>query len=110
MTKKEGQDVLVDLTASYDTPWLHGLTCKLLGLLPDKHMVRMIAELIHNKNYILAINNSKQSRLRHLKKSVLRGPVLASLLFNAYIYDLPISEYAYANDLALIHAAEIGRH
>ena len=33
------------------------------------------------------------------------GPVLACLLFNAYIYDLPAGEYAYADDLALIHAA-----
>ena len=33
------------------------------------------------------------------------GPVLACLLFNTYIYDLPAGEYAYADDLALIHAA-----
>ena len=97
--------MLVDLTASYDTPWLHGLTCRLLRLLPDKHMVRMIAEIILSKNFILVINNSKQSRLRRLKKGVLKGPLLAYLLFNTYFYDLPASEYAYADGLALIHAA-----
>ena len=43
--KKKAGAVFVDLTAAYDTVWHRGLTCKLLRLLPDKHMVRMIMEL-----------------------------------------------------------------
>ena len=43
--KKKTGAVFVDLTAAYDTVWHRGLTCKLLRLLPDKHMVRMIMEL-----------------------------------------------------------------
>ena len=45
-TKKKAGAVFVDLTAAYDTVWHHGLTCKLLRLLPDKHMVQMIMELV----------------------------------------------------------------
>ena len=36
--KKEAGVVFVDLTAPYDTVWQRDLTCKLLRLLPDKHM------------------------------------------------------------------------
>ena len=38
--------VFVKLTAGYNTVWHHDLTCKLLKLLPEKHMVRMIMELV----------------------------------------------------------------
>ena len=38
--KKAGA-VFVDLTAAYDTVWHCGLTCKLLRLLPDRHMIHI---------------------------------------------------------------------
>ena len=44
--KKKVGAIFIDLTAAYDTVWHHGLTCKLLRLLPDKHMVKMIMELV----------------------------------------------------------------
>ena len=43
--KKKAGAVFADLTAAYDTVWHRGLTCKLLKLLPDKHMVKMIMSL-----------------------------------------------------------------
>ena len=39
--KKKAGAVFVELIATYDTVWHRGLTCKLLRLLPDKHMVQM---------------------------------------------------------------------
>ena len=48
-TKKKTGAVFVDLTAAYDTVWHRGHTCKLLRLLPDKHMVKMIMELVRNQ-------------------------------------------------------------
>ena len=59
--KKAGA-VFVDLTAAYDTLWHRGLTCKLLRLLPDKHMVRTILELIRNRSFTLITGDSKRSR------------------------------------------------
>ena len=44
--KKKAGAVFIDLTAAYDTVWHRGLTCKLLRLLPDKHMIKMIMELV----------------------------------------------------------------
>ena len=106
--KKAGA-VFVDLTAAYDTVWHRSLTCKLLRLLPDKHMVRMIMELIPNRSFTLTTGDSKQSRLRRLKNGVLQGSVLAPLVFNIYMYDLPSmvsKKFAYADDLALLHSSE----
>ena len=106
--KKKAGAVFVVLTAAYDTVWHRGLTCKLLRLLPDKHMIKMIMELVRNRSFTLTTGDSKQSRLRRLKNGVPQGSVLAPLLFNIYTYDLPsmISrKFAYADDLALLHSS-----
>ena len=106
--KKKAGAVFIDLTAAYDTVWHRSLTCKLLRLLPDKHMVKMIMELVRNRSFTLTTGDSKQSRLRRLKNGVPQGSVLAPLLFNIYTYDLPsmISrKFAYADDLALLHSS-----
>jgi len=55
----------------------------------------------------LTTGNGQRSRLRRLKNGFPQGSVLAPLLFNIYISDLPTAisrKYAYADDLAIIHA------
>ena len=107
--KKKAGTVFVNLTATYDTVWHRSLTCKLPRLLPDKHMVRIIMELVRNRSFTLTTGDSKQSRLRRLKNSVPQGSVFAPLLFNIYTYNLPsmISrKFAYADESA--YAAVIG--
>ena len=106
--KKKAGAVFVNLTAAYDTVWHRGLTCKLLRLLPDKHMVRMIMELVQNRSFILTTGDSKQSRLHRLKNGVPQKSVLTPILFNIYTYDLlsMISrKFPYADDLALLHSS-----
>ena len=65
--KKKAGTVFVDLTAAYDTVWHRGLTCRLLRLLPDKHLVRMIMKLVRNQNFTLNIDDSKQNRYNVLE-------------------------------------------
>ena len=106
--KKKAGAVFVDLTAAYDIVWHHGLTCKLLRLLLDKHMVWMIMELVQNRSFTLTTGDIKQNRLRHLQNGLPQGLVLAPILFNIYTYDLPsmISQkYGYADDLALLYVS-----
>ena len=103
--KKTGA-VFVDLTADYDIVRHQDLACKLLRLLPDKHIARMILELIRNKNFTLTTGDSKQNGFRRLRNGISQELVLAPLLFNIYIYDLPSTtsrKYTYADDLALLH-------
>ena len=106
--KKKVGAVFVNLTAAYDTVWHRGLTCKLLRLLPDKHMVRMIMELVRNRSFTFTTGGSKQSRLRSLRNSLPQGSVMVLLLFNIYTYNQPFmtsQKYAYADNLALLYAS-----
>ena len=99
--------MFLDLTAAYDTVWHRGFACKLLRLLPDRHMVHMIMEMVGNRSFTLTTGNGQRSRLRRLKNGVPQRSVLAPLLFNIYISDLPTTisrTYAYADDPAIIHA------
>jgi len=98
--------VFVDLTAAYDTVWHRGLTCKLMRLLPDRRMVRVIMEMVGNRSFTLTTGNPKRIRLQRLKKDVTQESVLAPLLVSIYIPDLPTTisrKYAYADDLAIMH-------
>ena len=107
-TKKKAGTVFVDLTAVYDTVWHRGLTCKLLRLLPDKHMVRIIIKLVQNRSFMLTIGDSKQSRLGRLPNGLPQRSILGPLLFNICAYNLPsmtFQKYAYADDLALLYAS-----
>jgi len=105
--KKKAGAVFIDLTAAYDTIWHRGLTCKLLRLLLDRHMVHMIMEMVGNRSFTLTTGNGQRSRLRRIKNGVAQGSVLAPLLFNISISDLPTTisrKYTYADDLAIMHA------
>ena len=108
MAKKRAGAVFVDLTAAYDTVWHRGLTCKLLRLLPDKHMPQMIMKLVRNRSFTLTTSDSKPSRLRTLKNDLSQRSVMALLLFNIYIYNLPSitsKRYVYADDLAILYSS-----
>ena len=70
--KKKVDAIFFNLTAAYDTVWHRGFTCKLMRLLPDKHMVRMIMEFVRNQTFTLTTGDSKQSRLRRLKTAFFR--------------------------------------
>ena len=70
-------------------------------------MVHFIVELISNRSFMLKISDGQQSRLRTLKNGVHQGPVLAPLLFNINIHDLPDTisrKYGYADDLEILTA------
>ena len=91
--KKKAGAVLLKLTAVYDSVWHRCLTCKLLRLLPDKHMVLMIMELVPNRSFTLTIGDSKQSRLRRLQNCLHRDrswpPSFSTLHMRPAFHDFP---------------------
>ena len=91
---------------------LHGTvasTCKLLRILPNRHIVSFIMELVRNRSFTLTPSNGAQSRIRSLKNGVPQGSVLAPLLFNINTHDLLVTvarTFVYADNLAILHYAE----
>jgi len=70
-------------------------------------MVHMIMQMVSNRSFTLTTGNGQRSRLRLLRNGVPQGSVLAPLLFNIYTSDMPATisrKYAYADDLAIMHA------
>ena len=97
--------VFLDLTAAYDTVWHRGLHLKLLRIIPDRHLVGFIMEMLSNRNFVVHTNDGQRSRLRIMKNGVPQGSVLSPMLFNIYISDLPETtsrKYGYADDLAIL--------
>ena len=97
--------VFLDLTAAYDTVWHRGLHLKLLRIIPDRHMVGFIMEMLSNRSFVVHTNGGQRSRLRIMKNGVPQGSVLSPMLFNIYISDLPETtsrKYGYADDLAIL--------
>ena len=97
--------VFLDLAAAYDTVWLRGLYLKLLQTLPDRHLVDFILEMLTNRSFTLHTSDGQHSRLRRLRNGVLQGSVLAPMLFNIYVHDLPptlAKKYGYGDDLAIL--------
>ena len=81
------------------------------AVLPDKHIVCMIIELVQNKSFTLIIGCSKHSRLRRLKNRFTQGSIQALLLFNIYyINDWPPSPSRSSpkltDYLAIFHSSE----
>ena len=71
-------------------------------------MVNMIMELVRNQSFTLTTGNDPKSRLQHLNNGIPQGSVLALFLFNILTYDLPDTisrNYAYADDLEIMHSA-----
>ena len=102
--------VFLDLTAAYDTVWHRGLHLKLLRIIPDRHMVGFIMEMLSNRSFVVHTNDGQRSRLRIMKNGVPQGSVLSPMLFNIYISDLPETtsrKYGYADDLVWSVVAQL---
>ncbi len=101
----KGGAVFDDLTAAYDIVWRRGIMLKLIRMLPNRHIVRFISELISDHSVVVNTSDGQQSRLKRINNGVPQGSVLSSLLFNVYIADLPDTtwkKYGYADDRALL--------
>jgi len=82
---KKVRAVFVNLIAAYVTVWHCTLTCKLLRLLPERHMILMIIEMVGNHSFTLTID--KCSTSRSVKNGVPQWSIQAPLS-NIFTSDL----------------------
>jgi hypothetical protein len=99
--------IFIDLTAAYDTVWRDGLMLKFMRVVSRSKISRLLNNMLSSR-YFQVFFGAKSSRWRSLNNGLPQGSVLAPILFNLYMSDIPITvskKFQYADDIALTFQA-----
>jgi Reverse transcriptase (RNA-dependent DNA polymerase) len=99
--------VFIDLTAAYDTVWREGLMLKFMRIVPCAKLAKLMNNMLSNR-YFQVFVGDKSSRWRRLNNGLPQGSVLAPILFNLYLCDIPTTmskQFQYADDIVLTYQA-----
>jgi hypothetical protein len=100
--------VVIDLKAAYDTVWREGLMVKFLEAVPCLKLFNLLNNMLSNR-YFQVFLGDQSSRWRRLNNRLPQESVLAQILFNLYMSDLPSTAakvFQYANDIAVTYQAK----
>lgn len=100
--------VFIDLTAAYDTIWKKGLMYKLMKIVPCRKLCDLLMNMLSDRRFQVFLDDG-YSRVRKLNNGLPQGSVLACLLFNVYMCDLPKStstKFLYADDMVYVYQAK----
>lgn len=95
--------VFLDLSAAYDTVWREGLLYKLSSVVPCRTIIHLIGNMLSNRLFQVVLGKG-MSKQKKLNNGLPQGSVLAPLLFNLYLSDLPETQsrkFCYADDIAV---------
>jgi hypothetical protein len=81
--------ISIDLTAAYDLVWRDGLMLKFMRVFSCSKISRLLNNMLSNR-YFQVFLGDKSSRWRRLNNGLPQGSVLAQILFNLYMSDIPI--------------------
>lgn len=94
---------LVDLSSAYDTVWKNGLLLKFVDVVKCSTLTHLLHNMLSNRQ-IKVFMNGRFSKTKFLNNGLPQGSVLAPLLFNLYVHDMPETisrKFGYADDNAL---------
>jgi hypothetical protein len=82
--------IFIDVTAAYDTVWRDGLMLKLMRVVSCSKISRLINNMLPIRYFQVFLGDTS-SRWRRLKNGLPQGSVLAPILFNLHMSDIPIT-------------------
>lgn len=88
--------------------WKNGLLLKLISVIPCVKLVNLIGSMLTNRRIRVFVND-KSIRIRTLSNALPQGSILAPLLFNLYISNMPPTKsrkFGYADDNALVFQSQ----
>jgi hypothetical protein len=100
--------VFVDLTAAYDTVWREGRMIKFLESVPCLKLFNLLNNILSN-HYFQVFLGDQSSRWRRLNNGFTQGSVLAPIIFNLYMSELPSTAakvFQYADDITVTYQAK----
>lgn len=101
---KKSIATFIDLSSAYDTVWRHGMILKFLRFVDSAMLANLLNTMLSNR-FVEVHLNGQRTRKYRLNDGLPQGSVLAPLLFNIYISDLPVTtsrKFIYADDIALV--------
>lgn len=106
--KKHTGLVSLDIQKAFDTVWHNGLLYKLQKIELPRYLINIIRSYLKNRTFRVCVKNELSDE-KAIAAGLPQGSILAPLLFNIYMHDIPTHKNTqilqYADDTAIFSAS-----